>query len=105
MLREGDLLAIFPEGAITRDGSLQPFKGGVMKILEAARADGIDAAGDPDGADQSLGLVLQPRSKRATARTSRWCGRSGAASSAASGCNVGGAMPAPRCSPKPCSGA
>ncbi|MGO4390288.1 MFS transporter [Variovorax sp. M-6] len=42
VLREGDLLAIFPEGAITRDGSLQPFKGGVMKILDAARADGID---------------------------------------------------------------
>ena len=37
MLREGDLLAIFPEGAITRDGKLQPFKGGVMKILERAQ--------------------------------------------------------------------
>ena len=34
MLREGDLLAIFPEGAITRDGQLQEFKGGIMKILE-----------------------------------------------------------------------
>jgi len=43
VLREGDLLAIFPEGAITRDGSLQPFKGGVMKILESAGAEGIDA--------------------------------------------------------------
>ncbi|MDM0033129.1 MFS transporter [Variovorax sp. J22P271] len=42
VLREGDLLAIFPEGAITRDGSLQPFKGGVMKILEAARAEGLE---------------------------------------------------------------
>lgn len=42
VLREGDLLAIFPEGAITRDGSLQPFKGGVMKILDAARAEGVD---------------------------------------------------------------
>jgi 1-acyl-sn-glycerol-3-phosphate acyltransferase len=42
VLREGELLAIFPEGAITRDGTLQPFKGGVMKILEDARADGID---------------------------------------------------------------
>ncbi len=35
VLEEGDLLCIFPEGAITRDGELQPFKGGVMKILEA----------------------------------------------------------------------
>lgn len=34
VLREGDLLAIFPEGGITRDGTLQAFKGGVMKILE-----------------------------------------------------------------------
>jgi 1-acyl-sn-glycerol-3-phosphate acyltransferase len=42
VLREGDLLAIFPEGAITRDGTLQPFKGGVMKILGAARAEGVD---------------------------------------------------------------
>jgi 1-acyl-sn-glycerol-3-phosphate acyltransferase len=42
VLREGDLLAIFPEGGITRDGQLQPFKGGIMKVLERARADGID---------------------------------------------------------------
>jgi 1-acyl-sn-glycerol-3-phosphate acyltransferase len=42
VLREGDLLAIFPEGAITRDGQLQPFKGGVMKILDGARAEGIE---------------------------------------------------------------
>jgi 1-acyl-sn-glycerol-3-phosphate acyltransferase len=41
VLREGDLLGIFPEGGITRDGQLQPFKGGVMKILEQARADGV----------------------------------------------------------------
>ncbi|GAC1543027.1 MAG: hypothetical protein NVS2B4_21620 [Ramlibacter sp.] len=43
VLREGDLLGIFPEGGITRDGALQPFKGGVMEILEAARAEGIAA--------------------------------------------------------------
>ena len=43
VLREGDLLAIFPEGGITRDGTLQPFKGGIMKILERARADGVVA--------------------------------------------------------------
>ncbi|MDO5086854.1 MAG: 1-acyl-sn-glycerol-3-phosphate acyltransferase, partial [Comamonadaceae bacterium] len=38
---EGDLLGIFPEGAITRDGQLQSFKGGVMKILARAEADGL----------------------------------------------------------------
>ncbi|MBO9514613.1 MAG: MFS transporter [Variovorax sp.] len=42
VLRDGDLLAIFPEGGITRDGELQPFKGGVMKILDAARVDGLE---------------------------------------------------------------
>lgn len=34
VLAEGDLLCIFPEGAITRDGALGEFKGGIMKILE-----------------------------------------------------------------------
>ena len=34
VLDEGDLLCIFPEGAITRDGQLGEFKGGIMKILE-----------------------------------------------------------------------
>ena len=41
VLREGDLLGIFPEGAITQDGTLQPFKGGIVKILEQAQADGL----------------------------------------------------------------
>jgi 1-acyl-sn-glycerol-3-phosphate acyltransferase len=34
VLDAGELLCIFPEGALTRDGTLQPFKGGIMKILE-----------------------------------------------------------------------
>ncbi len=34
VLAEGDLLCIFPEGAITRDGQLGEFKGGIMKVLE-----------------------------------------------------------------------
>ncbi|WP_374676118.1 MFS transporter [Ideonella sp.] len=34
VLAEGELLGIFPEGGITSDGTLQPFKGGLMKILE-----------------------------------------------------------------------
>ena len=42
VLREGDLLAIFPEGGITKDGTLQAFKGGIMKILERAQADGLE---------------------------------------------------------------
>jgi 1-acyl-sn-glycerol-3-phosphate acyltransferase len=42
VLREGDLLGIFPEGAITSDGELKEFKAGIMKILERARADGLE---------------------------------------------------------------
>ena len=34
VLADGDLLCIFPEGGITRDGQLGEFKGGVMKILQ-----------------------------------------------------------------------
>ncbi|MBI2797414.1 MAG: MFS transporter [Gemmatimonadetes bacterium] len=33
VLDAGDLLCIFPEGAITRDGALHEFKGGIMKVL------------------------------------------------------------------------
>ena len=42
VLREGDLLAIFPEGGITHDGRLQQFKGGIVKILERAHAEGVE---------------------------------------------------------------
>ena len=41
VLRDDELLGIFPEGAITRDGQLQPFKGGVKKILDQAETDGL----------------------------------------------------------------
>ena len=33
-LANGELVCIFPEGALTRDGAIAPFKGGVEKILE-----------------------------------------------------------------------
>ncbi len=42
VLKEGDLLAIFPEGGITKDGTLQEFKGGIMKILERTGQQGIN---------------------------------------------------------------
>ena len=41
VLKEGDLLAIFPEGGITKDGTLQEFKGGIVKILARAETDGL----------------------------------------------------------------
>ena len=44
VLNEGELLCLFPEGAITRDGRLQPFKAGIMKILETNPVPVIPAA-------------------------------------------------------------
>ncbi len=42
VLQGGDWLAIFPEGGITRDGTVQEFKGGIMKILAEAKAQGVE---------------------------------------------------------------
>jgi 1-acyl-sn-glycerol-3-phosphate acyltransferase len=39
-LAEGELVCIFPEGALTKDGEIAPFKSGVEKILERAAAAG-----------------------------------------------------------------
>lgn len=39
-LAEGELVCIFPEGALTKDGSIAPFKSGMEKILERAAARG-----------------------------------------------------------------
>jgi 1-acyl-sn-glycerol-3-phosphate acyltransferase len=33
-LHEGDLVCIFPEGKLTKDGEMNEFKGGIMKIIE-----------------------------------------------------------------------
>jgi len=40
-LGDGDLVCIFPEGGITRDGKLQEFKGGIMTLLERTQAVGV----------------------------------------------------------------
>jgi 1-acyl-sn-glycerol-3-phosphate acyltransferase len=44
VLAEGDLLGIFPEGGITNDGTLKPFKGGVMRILDKRRVPVVPVA-------------------------------------------------------------
>lgn len=41
VLKNGDVLAIFPEGAITRDGELGAFKPGLLKILASAKQAGL----------------------------------------------------------------
>ncbi len=40
VLKDGDILCIFPEGGLTRDGTVQEFKGGIMKILERTSQQG-----------------------------------------------------------------
>jgi 1-acyl-sn-glycerol-3-phosphate acyltransferase len=44
VLAAGDMLCLFPEGAITKDGHMQPFKGGIMKILETNPVPVVPAA-------------------------------------------------------------
>ena len=44
VLRDGDMVCLFPEGGITKDGTLQPFKPGIMKILARQPAPVIPAA-------------------------------------------------------------
>ncbi|MFT4257306.1 MAG: MFS transporter [Pseudoxanthomonas sp.] len=39
-LAEGELVCIFPEGALTKDGEIAPFKSGVEKILQRAIENG-----------------------------------------------------------------
>ena len=41
ILADGEILGIFPEGAISRDGQVHTFKGGISKILHSAQAAGI----------------------------------------------------------------
>lgn len=43
-LAAGDLLCIFPEGEITRDGEMNPFKPGILRVLEAQPAPVIPMA-------------------------------------------------------------
>ena len=54
VLKEGDLLAIFPEGGITKDGTLQEFKGGIMKILERTGQQGIAGPSGANGVPDSV---------------------------------------------------
>jgi len=76
VLREGDLLAIFPEGGITQDGTLQPFKGGIMKILERARADGLGVPVVPMALTNLWGSFFSRIEERNGQRVA-WCGLSG----------------------------
>jgi 1-acyl-sn-glycerol-3-phosphate acyltransferase len=90
VLREGDLLAIFPEGGITRDGQLQPFKGGIMKILERQPVPVIPMAltnlwGSYFSRIEQGGAMVRPFRRGLFSRV---------------GLNVGPAVPAPQVQPE-----
>src|SRR4029077_12039618 len=71
-LKEGDLVAIFPEGRITDTGELYPFRPGIKRILEATPVPVIPIAlrglwgsffSRKDGAAMSRPVRLAPFSK------------------------------------------
>ena len=75
-LAEGELVCIFPEGALTKDGNIAPFKSGAEKILERAAARGQQVPVVPlalknmwtsmwSRRDSRLGLMRVPRRLRA----------------------------------------
>lgn len=75
VLREGDLLGIFPEGGITPDGTLQPFKGGVVKVVEQACAEGMDVAVVPMALNNLWGSFfsrIERRGGKPTAMVKPW---------------------------------
>jgi 1-acyl-sn-glycerol-3-phosphate acyltransferase len=43
-LHEGELVCIFPEGQLTRDGEINPFKGGIAKIIDRSKVPVIPLA-------------------------------------------------------------
>jgi len=43
-LKAGELVCIFPEGGITRNGNLQPFRSGILKVIEHNRVPVIPLA-------------------------------------------------------------
>ena len=54
-LHEGDLVCLFPEGALTRTGDMQPFRGGVKRIVDAT-----PCHRHSDGAAWTVGQPVQP---------------------------------------------
>ena len=68
VLRSDNLLAIFPEGGLTRDGELKAFKGGIMKILDGAARDNLTVSVVPMALTNLWGSVFS-RATHATALT------------------------------------
>ena len=63
-LAAGELVCIFPEGALTRDGQIAPFKPGVEKILARAAARGQDVPVVPLALRNMWGSMWSKRDSR-----------------------------------------
>uniref|UniRef100_UPI00321FBA7D MFS transporter n=1 Tax=Thermomonas sp. TaxID=1971895 RepID=UPI00321FBA7D len=63
-LAEGELVCIFPEGALTRDGQIAPFKSGVEKILARAALRGQDVAVVPMALKNMWGSMWSKQDSR-----------------------------------------
>ena len=63
-LAAGELVCIFPEGALTRDGQIAPFKPGVEKILQRAAARGQDVPVVPMALRNMWGSMWSRRDSR-----------------------------------------
>ena len=63
-LAEGELVCIFPEGALTKDGQMAPFKSGVEKILARALARGQDVPVVPMALRNMWGSMWSRRDSR-----------------------------------------
>ncbi|MFT4179268.1 MAG: MFS transporter [Thermomonas sp.] len=63
-LAEGELVCIFPEGALTKDGDIAPFKSGVEKILQRAAARGQQVPVVPMALKNMWGSMWSKRDSR-----------------------------------------
>jgi 1-acyl-sn-glycerol-3-phosphate acyltransferase len=63
-LADGELVCIFPEGALTKDGQIAPFKSGVEKIIERAAARGQDVPVVPMALRNMWGSMWSKRDSR-----------------------------------------
>ena len=63
-LAEGELVCIFPEGALTKDGNIAPFKSGAEKILERAAARGQQVPVVPMALRNMWGSMWSKRDSR-----------------------------------------
>ena len=94
-LAEGEIVGIFPEGRLTRDGEIAPFKSGIERVLRARRREAAGAGG-ADGAARHVAQHVEPPrfapgSHARAAAVPGACGGGGGCADRRSGCDCGSA--------------